>query len=82
MQESCFSPFYLACFAWPSATVSLGKAWVDILITYQHPLRLRRFGSGAPGLLGRGIARQRVSGRVPFACKEDTATVQGNRGSR
>lgn len=29
-----------------------------ILSTYQHPFRLLRLGSGAPGLLGRGIAPQ------------------------
>lgn len=28
--------------------------------TYQHPFRLRRFGSGAPGLFGRGIIRRRL----------------------
>lgn len=64
MQGLCFSPFYLACFARPSSIISIRKAWVDILITYQHPLRLRRFGSGASGLLGRGIARQRAPSRV------------------
>lgn len=48
-------PFHFPCFAGPG-NFSLGKAWVDRNLTHQHPLRLRRFGSGAPGLLGRGIA--------------------------
>lgn len=30
------------------------------LPAYQHPFRLRRFGSGAPGLFGRGIIRRRL----------------------
>lgn len=53
-------PLHLARFARPGPLAFINFAEAN---THQHPFRLRRFGSGAPGFLGLGIARYCLAGK-------------------
>jgi hypothetical protein len=55
--EAACLPFHLASFAGPRRVLAALK-FTSLGWTYQHPFRLRRLGSGAPGLRGRGMAPQ------------------------
>lgn len=50
-------PFDLAILTWPAIEFSSSTRNISRdHTTHQHPFRLLRFGSGAPGLRGRGMA--------------------------